>query len=144
MTLKEIKRAINTVLKKMYPDVKIYGADTIEGYTRPAFFAYVTQTFSEKTKNAVHKNVEIEIDLIQKWPDELAAMEFFEKMEAAFGYKLAVGDRKLNTDNMDYMFEGENDNIPVVTFEVEFWDEIKREDNSEIMKNMEMRQEVEN
>ena len=74
----------------------------------------------------------------------LTAMEFFEKMEAAFGYKLAVGDRKLNTDNMDYMFEGENDNIPVVTFEVEFWDEIKREDNSEIMKNMEMRQEVEN
>ena len=144
MTLKEIKRAINTVLKKMYPDVKIYGADTMEGYTRTAFFVYVTQTFSEKTKNAVHKNVEIEIDLIQKRPDELAAMEFFEKMEAAFGYKLAVGDRKLNTDNMDYMFEGENDNIPVVTFEVEFWDEIKREDNSEIMKNMEMRQEVEN
>ena len=144
MTLKEIKRAINTVLKKMYPDVKIYGADTMEGYTRPAFFVYVTQTFSEKTKNAVHKNVEIEIDLIQKRPDELAAMELFEKMEAAFGYKLAVGDRKLNTDHMDYMFEGENDNIPVVTFEVEFWDEIKREDNSEIMKNMEMRQEVEN
>ena len=98
MTLKEIKRAINTVLKKMYPDVKIYGADTMEGYTRPAFFVYVTQTFSEKTKNAVHKNVEIEIDLIQKRPDELAAMELFEKMEAAFGYKLAVGDRKLNTD----------------------------------------------
>ena len=66
---------------------------------------YVTQTFSERTKNAVHKNVEIEIDLIQKRPDELAAMEFFEKMEAAFGYKLAVGSRKLNTDNINCMFE---------------------------------------
>lgn len=42
------------------------------------------------------------------------------------------------------MFEGESNNIPVVTFEVEFWDEVKKEDNSEIMKNMEMRQEVGN
>nr|WP_288787451.1 hypothetical protein [uncultured Blautia sp.] len=71
-------------------------------------------------------------------------MEFFEKMEAAFGYKLAVGSRKLNTDNINCMFEGENNNIPVVAFEVEFWDEVKKEDNSEIMKNMEMRQEVGN
>lgn len=144
MTLKDIKQAVNLTLKEAYPGTKIYGPDTIEGYTRPSFFVYVTQTFSERTKNAVHKNVEIEIDLIQKWSDELAAMEFFEKMEAAFGYKLAVGSRKLNTDNINCMFEGENNNIPVVTFEVEFWDEVKKEDNSEIMKNMEMRQEVGN
>ena len=118
MTLKDIKQAVNLTLKESYPGTKIYGPDTIEGYTRPSFFVYVTQTFSERTKNAVHKNVEIEIDFIQKRPDELAAMEFFEKMEAAFGYKLAVGSRKLNTDNINCMFEGENNNIPVVAFEV--------------------------
>ena len=143
MTLKDIKQAVNSALKEVYPGIKLYGADTIEGYTRPSCCVYVTQTFSERTKSAVHKNVEIEIDLIQKKPDEVAAMEFFEKMETAFGYKLAVGSRKLNTDNINCTFEGENNNIPVVTFELEFWDEVKREDNSKIMKNMEMRQEVE-
>lgn len=52
--------------------------------------------------------------------------------------------KKLSEININCMFEGENNNIPVVTFEVEFWDEVKKEDNSEIMKNMEMRQEVGN
>ena len=94
MTLKDIKQAVNLTLKEAYPGTKIYGPDTIEGYTRPSFFVYVTQTFSERTKNAVHKNVEIEIDLIQKRPDELAAMEFFEKMEAllAINLRLAAGN----------------------------------------------------
>lgn len=112
MTLKDIKQAVNLTLKESYPGTKIYGPDTIEGYTRPSFFVYVTQTFSERTKNAVHKNVEIEIDLIQKRSDELAAMEFFEKMEFVFGYKLEVGSRKLNTDNINCMFEGENNQYP--------------------------------
>jgi len=47
LTLKEIKKAVNSALKEKYPDVKIYGADTIEGYMRPSFFVYITQTFSE-------------------------------------------------------------------------------------------------
>lgn len=70
MTLKDIKQAVNLTLKEAYPGTKIYGPDTIEGYTRPSFFVYVTQTFSERTKNAVHKNVEIEIDLA----DEIIAL----------------------------------------------------------------------
>ena len=45
MTLKEIKKAVNSALKEKYPDVKIYGADTIEGYMRPSFFVYITQIF---------------------------------------------------------------------------------------------------
>lgn len=94
MTLKDIKQAVNLTLKESYPGTKIYGPDTIEGYTRPSFFVYVTQTFSERTKNAVHKNVEIEIDLIQKRSDELAAMEFFEKWNLflAINLRLAAGN----------------------------------------------------
>lgn len=37
MTLKEIKKAVNSALKEKYPGVNIYGADTIEGYVRPSF-----------------------------------------------------------------------------------------------------------
>ena len=81
MTLKEIKKAVNSALKEKYPDVKIYGADTIEGYMRPSFFVYITQTFLESTKNATHKNVEIEIDFIQRAANEEEAMKFFARME---------------------------------------------------------------
>lgn len=142
MTLKDIKKAVNAALKKQFPECKVYGADTVEGYTRPSFFVYVTQTFSETTRNAVHKNVEIEIDYIQKSPDEGKAMDFFQIMENLFGQKLPVETRQLNVSNLDMGFQGENLNIPVFSFETEFWDEIKKTDNSETMKEIIFAQEV--
>lgn len=142
MTLKEIKKAVNSALKEKYPDMKIYGADTVEGYTRPSFFVYITQTFSESTKNAFHKNVEVEIDYIQKTANEADGMDFFTAMEKTFGQKLKVGSRNLNTSNMDLNFQGENSNIPVCTFDVEFWDVIPRTDNSKLMKELKLSQEV--
>lgn len=142
MTLKEIKKAVNSALKERYPDMKIYGADTVEGYTRPSFFTYVTQTFSESTKNAFHKNVEVEIDLIQKIANEADGVAFFAAMEEIFGQKLTVGNRNLNTNGLNLSFQGENSNIPVCTFEVEFWDWIPEKGNYGIMKKLIFAQEV--
>lgn len=142
MTLKEIKKAVNSALKERYPDTKIYGADTVEGYMKPSFFVYATQTFSESTKNAFHKNVEIEIDFIQKSPNEAAGMDFFNAMQELFGQKLTVGNRSLNTSNMDLNFQGENSNIPVCQFDIDFWDSIPKTDNSKMMEEMRLSQEV--
>ena len=112
MTLKEIKKAVNSALKERFPDMKIYGADTIEGYIRPSFFVYITQTFSESTKNAAHK--------------------------------VTAGNRNLNTNNMELDFQGENLNIPVCRFDVEFWDQIPRKENYDTMKELIFAQEVRN
>lgn len=145
MTLKEIKKAVNSALKERFPDMKIYGADTVEGYTRPSFFVYVTQTFSESTKNVFHKNVEVEIDFIQKNTNEAEGMAFFAAMEEMFGQKLTIGSRRLNTSNMDLNFQGENANIPVCQFDVEFWDVIPRRprtDSSKLMEELKISQEV--
>lgn len=142
MTLKEIKKAVSTALKTKYPDMKVYGADTVEGYDRPSFFVYVLQTFSEKTMNGTHKNVEIEIDFIQKSPDESEAMDFFTAMEELFQYKLQVGYRKLTTDNMNCTFEGAYKSIPVCTFDVEFWDRIKRATDEALIKEINVKQEI--
>ena len=142
-SLKEIKKAVSSALKKPYPKTKVYGADTVESYSKPCFFVYVTQTFSEATKNAIHKNVEIEIDYIQNSPDENKAMDFFEKMENAFCQKLVVGTRHLSTSELLADFAGERSNIPVFTFDVEFWDEIKKEpDNSALMGDFRIKTEV--
>lgn len=143
-SLKEIKKAVSSALKKLYPKVNIYGADTVEGYSKPCFFVYATQTFSEATKNAIHKNVEVEIDYIQNSPDESKAMDFFEKMENTFCQKLKVGDRYLSTSELLIDFSGEHSNIPVFTFDVEFWDAIEKEpDNSALMGDFRIKTEVE-
>lgn len=141
-TLKEIRKAVCAALKQAYPNNKIYGVDTLEGYKKPSFFVYVTQTFSEATANAVHKNVEIEIDFIQKAPNEVEAMDFFEKMEAMFCHKLKTENRQLTTSNENAYFDGENMNIPCFSFEVEFWSAIDKKDNSALMGELHLKQEV--
>lgn len=141
-TLKDIKKAVNTALKELYPYNKIYGADTVEGYEKPSFFVYVTQTFSESTANYTHKNVEIEVDYIQKEPDESDAMDFFAKVEDRFRTKLKVEDRLLNTSELYSGFIGDNTNIPTFTFNVEFFDFYRKEENVAMMEDVQIKQEV--
>lgn len=142
-TLKEIKKAVNAALKSAYPDIRIYGADTVEGYTKPSLFVYATQTFNEATRNAIHKNVEIEIDFIQQAPNESEAMDFFATMERMFCHKLKLENRQLTTSNLSATFDGENKNIPCFEFEVEFWSAIKKAtDNTPIAEEINMKQEV--
>ena len=50
MTLKEIKKAVNSALKERYPDTKIYGADTVEGYMRPSFLCMQHRRFLNQRK----------------------------------------------------------------------------------------------
>ena len=62
-----------------------------------------------------------------------------------FGQKLTIGSRRLNTSNMDLNFQGENANIPVCQFDVEFWDVIPRRprtDSSKLMEELKISQEV--
>lgn len=141
-TLKEIRNGVCTALQYAYPKINIYGVNTVEGYRKPSFFVYVTQTFSEATANAVHKNVEIEIDYIQKKPNEIEALEFFDKMESIFSHKLKTENRQLTTDNLNSFFDGENMNIPCFSFEVEFWSAIDKKDNSALMGRLHLKQEV--
>ena len=50
--LAELKRACNEVISKTYPDIKIYGNDTTDGYKRPAFFTeIVPHVFAHESKN---------------------------------------------------------------------------------------------
>lgn len=57
---------------------------------------------------------------------------------------MTAGNRNLNTNNMELDFQGENLNIPVCRFDVEFWDQIPRKENYDTMKELIFAQEVRN
>ena len=71
-------------------------------------------------------------------------MKFFARMEELFGQKVTAGNRNLNTNNMELDFQGENLNIPVCRFDVEFWDQTPRKENYDTMKELIFAQEVRN
>ena len=112
--MKPIKKAVVAALKQAYPDLPVYGVDTKEGYKRPSFFVYVTQTFAAPTKNYLHVSADIEIDYIQKKPDESEAIAFFEDMQELFCMKLPVGEALLNTSDLYMDFD--NQKVPVFGF----------------------------
>lgn len=140
--MKPIKKAVVAALKQAYPDLPVYGVDTKEGYKRPSFFVYVTQTFAAPTKNYLHVSADIEIDYIQKKPDESEAIAFFEDMQELFCMKLPVGEALLNTSDLYMDFD--NQNVPVFGFEVEYWEEVKRKpETAVLMRELRLSQKVE-
>lgn len=48
----------------------------------------------------------------------------------------------MNTSDMELTFQGENANVPMCRFDVEFWDRIERQENVETMKILMLGQEV--
>lgn len=135
-TLLEIKAAVNAVLKKEYPALPIYGADTEEGYQKPSFFVFAVLQTGRATRYAIEKTVDIEIDYIQKEPDEADAMRFFAAARKALHPKLTVGERFFTTDGFLLDFLGECQNIPHVEFSLTFWDDYAEETAQALMEEI--------
>lgn len=65
--LAELKRACNEVISKTYPDIKIYGNDTTDGYKRPAFFTeIVPHVFAHESKNYASGGATFKATLLEK------------------------------------------------------------------------------
>ena len=48
----ELKRACNEVVSRTFPEIKVYGNDTVDGYTRPAFFTeIIPHGYSHESKS---------------------------------------------------------------------------------------------
>ena len=48
----ELKRACNEVISQTFPNIKVYGNDTVDGYTRPAFFTeIIPHGYSHESKS---------------------------------------------------------------------------------------------
>lgn len=143
-SLADIKWAVALVLMKKYPDIPVYGADTVEGYQRPAIFSYISASVIETTMNCVHKNVDVELYLIQQAADEEMAMEFLSDLQGLFSPVIEVGKRFLCTTDFYAGMAGEHANIPNVQFTIDFWDDIHREeDESVLLEEVNIKQEVE-
>ncbi len=128
--IEHIRIAVAKALKAAFPEIPVHGHDTKEGYVRPSFFVYVTQTFSAPTKNFLHVSADVEIDFLQKKPDEREANGFFAKMQRMFCRKLPVGGTFVNAS--DSYMDVQN-GIPMFGFEVEYWEDTREPETADVM-----------
>ena len=142
MTYKEIKKSIISILKSLYLNEKVYGIETVKGYTPPCLFVNITPVVTERSVNVKRKICAVEILRMQRTVDEADALDFFERVEDALHPKLVVGDRYLNTSDFQASYMGEDMNVPLIEFSIEFYERVNKEDNAKLMKKVEIREEL--
>lgn len=80
-----------------------------------------------ETVNYRQKQCEVEIIRVQRETDEEDSAEFFENITQLFSPKIQIEERYLNTENMEFSFLGENEDIPEATFEFEYCEMVPQE-----------------
>ena len=94
MTLKDIKQAVNLTLKEAYPGTKIYGPDTIEGYTRPSFLFMSHRRFQKEQKMRFTKTLRSKLTLSRNGLMNLRQWNSLKKWKPllAINLRLAAGN----------------------------------------------------
>jgi hypothetical protein len=136
MTYTEIKKAIVSMLREVYPKNPIYGTDITEGYKTPCFFVSINIDYEGGTYNITEKTLYVNITKVQKTANEIDALEFFQSVEDKFYPILRVGDRCLTTSDFQHGFEGDHKNVPYIEFQSNFYDVLTHKDQSETMREI--------
>lgn len=135
ITLVDIKKSINNVLKNNFPDVKIYSSDTKEGFNRPAFFTQIVPLTSDyETVNYTSNRLMVAIQYFSESGTELENLKMDEDLRKAFGMTLKVSQRSFLLRNIRSEIV---DEVLQFKFDLNFFDgvEITKEEY-EIMKQL--------
>lgn len=127
ITMKDIYRSINTVIKSSYPTIPIISKEVVEGVEKPYFFVQILPIKLENTSiNYKDKKYSVIITFFQKVPDSVKDIEVFECIQSTFGYGLKIVSNDDTTTqqvyaivsdyDMDYV--GQDDNIMQCSFDI--------------------------
>ena len=130
MTLQEIKKRLLQIMKVHYPtsQYKYYSNAVVESFTRPCFFTELSIDSSEPASTgAEHYRAEFSIEILQDVVDEAKSLEIANTLRTAFGRYIVVtlpSGEKRAVDVVGYGFEftGTDDNVPVITVMLEWYD----------------------
>lgn len=123
--ISDVKRACNDVVSRTFPNINLYGNDTYDGYTRPAFFTeIIPKPHSHESKNYASGGATYKATLLEKTHDELLCLSIYDDIREAFGMTLRVVDRILVVGDISFEFIGES--LDTLQISVEFeWIEQK-------------------
>jgi hypothetical protein len=130
---KGIKIAINDLLNKTFPDVPVYGRDTVQGYVRPCFFTDMYIVSEEEVNfSTVSKVINCFITFFQKDNEynEILDLNVIKALKTNLilndpqkrHMMLKVGDRFLKVQTVETDYVGTENNILEITLQFNFLD----------------------
>lgn len=94
ITLINIKKSINQVLKANFSDIKLHAGEVKEGFARPSFFTQIIPiSFNYDTTNYSSNKLMIVINYFSKNETELENLKMIDRLKKAYGMVLKVNDR---------------------------------------------------
>lgn len=139
ITMREFKKACNDKLQAAFPELKIYGNDTTDGYVRPSFFTEVIpHPYSYNTKNYTEGGATFKATLFENTHDEAYCLDVFDKVRETFGMNLPVRTRCLFMGDISFEFIGEYSNMLQISIEYDWLEQVERSEPEEIMETVEL------
>ena len=123
ITLVNIKKSINQVLKDNFSDVKLYAEEVEEGFAKPSFFTQIIPIYSNHdTTNYSSNKLMIVINYFSKNETELENLKMVDELKKAFGMTLKVGSRYLTLQNIE---ADTTDGVLQFKFDLNFFDGVE-------------------
>lgn len=137
MKYTEIKKALNSLLKKKYPELKIYGKEIKEGYDVPCFFTEIVNAQSKaQNRNFEKISFTLYITYFQEIKSELEQLKKVDEIKEMFGMKFKVGNALLTTGEYAYDFIGEYSDILRISVDFEYLEGKERKETGEKMEEV--------
>lgn len=140
MTISELKKGLLEKMQSIFPKekYKYYSMAVVEGYKRPSFFTSIKPVRMEPVNyNSRINVVTFYINYMQLHIDEAAALDVIQKIRDLFGLSVKINDRYVDVIGFDYDFIGTEQNIPEISIELEWMDQIEHVNNQPLMMSVE-------
>lgn len=135
--LKELNKAVNGVLRSIYPNYKIYAGEVTEGFQRPSFFTQIIpMRMDYETQNYKSDRLVVAITYFNESDTELENIKMYDNLVHAFGRTLKVRDRHLRLLNIH---PNNADGYMQFRFDLDFWSQLEKTEKYELMKELEVK-----
>ena len=132
---------MNGVLRSIYPNYKIYAGEVTEGFQRPSFFTQIIPIRMDyETLNYQSDYLIVAITYFNESDTELENIKMYDSLVRAFGRTLKVRDRHLRLLNIH---PNNADRYMQFRFELDYWSQLTRTEEHELMKDLEVKIEEE-
>lgn len=130
----EVKKACNTILRDLYPGMKIYGSDTAEALERPCFYTeIIPYVLNYESINRVRQSCGFKISYLENETNEESCLKLFAKVRQAFGLKLPVNDRRITISDIGFELTGSHNDVFQITITFEWYDSITEAEDIPVM-----------
>lgn len=112
MKVRDIKTSCNGILVSAMPSVKVYGNDSHDGYTRPAWFTeIIPRSYRTVSASTMQAGFTFKATLLETTHDETFCLDAIDTVREAFRFTVKCGDMHLLVEDFDWDWIDQNNDV---------------------------------